>query len=200
MLPPFEDEAGAIYPIPMQCLRCPQEALPGRALCASCFAEHQKKIEFEETDDWVKQQLESTRNESRGRQRESKGPETSPQSLVLALAPALLVMGGLVMLSVWFLNSGGFTFTPTPDSEHIEGVPVPVKKGAEQASGTSGNQPSPQGQAPAAQAPNSSGSARNEPRADDPIASESQPNDVEVFAPTPTSTPTTTPTATAGPA
>ncbi len=106
----------------MQCLRCPNEAIPGKALCASCFADHQEKLEFEGSDEWVEEQLATTRDESRGQQREARGAETSPQSLVLTLAPALLALGGLTMLSVWFVNNVGFKFTPTPESKQSQGV------------------------------------------------------------------------------
>lgn len=121
------------YIRPMQCLRCVNEAIPGKALCASCFAVHQKNLEFEGSDEWVEQKLETTRNESRGRQRGAQGPETTAQGLVLTLAPALLALGALTMFSVWFINNVGFNFTPTPESKQSQGsTGGPAAKGPEQ--------------------------------------------------------------------
>jgi cytoskeletal protein RodZ len=179
----------------MQCLRCPNEALPGKALCASCFAAHQKKVEFEETDDWVKQQLEATRSQSRERDRESKGPETSAQGLVLRLAPALLAMGGLVMVFVYVMNNISFTFTPTPESEQAEGAPVgaAAKKQADL------NKSPLKGPAPAAQKPISAPvAAAKAPETDDRAWEEpaAPPEPTPVPTTTPTSTPTATPTTT----
>lgn len=167
------------YTHSMQCLRCENEALPGKALCAICFASHQKKVEFEETDDWVKQQLEATRNESRAKQRDAKGAQTSPHSLVLTLAPALLALGGFVMFSVWAMRNMSFSFSPTPESEQAAGAPgSPANGGAAAANGTRqepGRQPGGE---------NSSGGSR---------PADSAP-EVRPTA-TPTNTPTVTPTA-----
>ncbi len=175
----------------MQCLRCQNEALPGKALCSTCFASHQKKAEFEGTDDWVKQQLDATRTESRARQRESKGPETSPHSLIMTLAPALLLMGGLVMASVWFLRNVSFSFSPTPESEQAQGAP-----GRAPTNGTAAA--SSPGQPQAARAPGASGAQQSQPSRGDDTSNgasdfqESAPQTIPTI--TPTSTPTATPT------
>lgn len=181
----------------MQCLRCPNDAIPGKALCESCFAKHQKKAEFEETDDWVKQQLEATRTQSRERQRESKGAETSPHSLILTLAPALLAMGGFLMFSVWALRNWTFTFTPTPDSDQAQGVPVvAVQKGAQPASA---NPPGFGGSAGASQSHGSSRgfSADNSPSGQAQAAPPPIPTSTP--QPTPSASPTVTPDVTPSP-
>lgn len=171
----------------MQCLRCPNDAIPGKALCESCFAKHQKKAEFEETDDWVKQQLEETRNQSRERQRESSGGETSPQSLVLTLAPALLAMGGFLMFSVWAVRNWSFTFTPTPETEQVEGVPVgSIQKGAEANSAKSPGSVKPSGTS------QSSGATRG-------FSDNNPPSEQPQAAPTPSPIPTSTPEASPSP-
>lgn len=183
----------------MQCLRCSNEAIPGKALCASCFAAHQKNIEFEETDEWVNQQLESTRSESRGRQREAKGPQTSLHSLTLTLAPALLALGGLIMLSVWVVNNVSFTFTPNPEPEQNQGGPsASVGKGPGQPH--PGSPTSPKLAAPAAQPPQQNNgmqtSLGSPTPAPQPTATQ-QATATPVYTGTPTSTPTVTPTTTA---
>jgi len=174
----------------MQCLRCSNDALQGKALCASCFADHQKKVEFEETDEWVKQQLEATRSESRDRQRDSSGSETSPQSLILTLAPALLALGGFVMLSVWAMRNYSFSFTPTPESEQVEGVPV-----------ASSNKGAPAGKVGSSAPGRLSGSTRSAAGRDDSESAQLQTPPTPTPLPTPTSTPipTTTPEGTVTP-
>jgi hypothetical protein len=167
----------------MRCLRCSNETLPGKALCASCFAAHQKKVELEETDEWVKQQLASTRSESRGRERETKGSETSLQSLILTLAPALLAMGGLIMFSTWALNNLSFTYTTNPESSSIPGaLSTPSSK--------TPSQPNAFNQALPKQPPISAAQTPQENReAQVQLAS-------QTLTPQPTATPTNTPTAT----
>jgi hypothetical protein len=176
----------------MQCLRCTNEAIPGKALCASCFAAHQKNLEFEGSEEWVEQQLAATRNESRERKQEVQGPETSTQGLVLTLAPALLILGGLTMFSVWFVNNVGFKFTPTADSKQSQGTESGPSKGTTDGSAAnSAEQPPPSQnkQAPAAPAEDS----RDNP---DYKVSEPTPTRIPEPSATPTSTanPTSTPT------
>jgi hypothetical protein len=179
----------------MQCLRCSNEALPGKALCASCFAAHQKKAEFEETDEWVQQQLESTRSESRGRQREAKGSQTSLQSLTLTLAPALLAMGGLLMLSVWAVNNLSFSFTPTPESEQGQGGPT---TSGGQNPGEPNKAPVPAKRQPAPPAQQPGDKTENQIQQAPPTPTV-QPTATPVNTATPTNTPTATPTTTAKP-
>ncbi len=47
----------------MKCLKCPEDALSGKALCFRCYKEHEQQQSYQSTDEWLNQTLDTTRDQ-----------------------------------------------------------------------------------------------------------------------------------------
>jgi hypothetical protein len=96
----------------MKCLKCDNDVLPGKALCAACFSAHQANVAQVGSDEWVNQKLKETREKARQRQGHGERPslKTDLQNAFLKLAPVLIGCGALAIFASWFIRSGGVQF------------------------------------------------------------------------------------------
>lgn len=96
----------------MKCLKCPQDALPGKALCAACFERHNQKESQVQSEEWVEEQLKRTRHKQRARTKtqENISLKGEMQNAFMRAAPFMIILGALFMWGTWYIRSGGFHF------------------------------------------------------------------------------------------
>jgi hypothetical protein len=100
----------------MKCLKCDNDALAGKALCAECFARHQSRAETVGSDEWTERKLKETRLKATERRNaRTGGPslQSDLQNVFLRVAPIIICIGGFVIFFSWFVNSGGFRLVRT---------------------------------------------------------------------------------------
>lgn len=100
----------------MKCLKCDNDALGGKALCAECFAAHQSRSETVGSDEWTERKLKETRVKAAQRRASKPGPslQNDIQSAFLRVAPIIICLGSFVIFFSWFVNNGGFRIVRTP--------------------------------------------------------------------------------------
>lgn len=74
----------------IKCLKCDNEALEGKALCKECFEQHESQIEAEESEEWIKEQLEATRGGFRKKTREAQADVRKKKLFQLIVAGVCL--------------------------------------------------------------------------------------------------------------
>lgn len=96
----------------MKCLKCDNDALAGKALCAACFSVHQSRNQKLDSEEWINQQLKETRAKARERRHHDEKPsfKTELQNTFVRVAPVLIGFGVVVIFASWFIQSGGFRF------------------------------------------------------------------------------------------
>lgn len=74
----------------MQCLRCSNEAVVGKALCAQCLAKNESKLNVEQSEEWVQEKLRSTRKNIRKIGADQKRLSEEFQGAMTKLAPIIV--------------------------------------------------------------------------------------------------------------
>jgi hypothetical protein len=184
----------------MKCLKCDNDALSGKALCAACFEIHQTTAETVGSEEWIEKKLKETRAKASQRRIAKEKPsfQADLQNAFVRVAPIMICFGAVVIFASWFMNNGGFRFTRSPKPA----ASAPPKGKDE--FGTGGMaEIADEAQAAADQAPvpteapstNEGGSnAESDWRNSEPT-----PTPTDTPTQTPTETPTNTPTETAAP-
>ena len=182
----------------MQCLRCSNEALVGKALCAQCLSRYQSQREVEQSEEWVQEQLQNTRRNIRKIGGNQKSLAEEFQAAMTKLAPLIVVVFVLVAAGPYLFRS--------------KVRPIPIKTPKSSASGVAVKGDTAGQGSSASETPNDSETPTDDEQGDsEPGESDTptpeadvQPTSVveeavvttPVLVESPTSTPTETPTAT----
>lgn len=78
----------------IKCLKCENGALEGKALCKECFEKHELQLQAEESEDWIRDQLATTRGGFRKKTREAHADANKKK--VFQLIVAAICLSGLV--------------------------------------------------------------------------------------------------------
>lgn len=176
----------------MQCLKCSEEALPGKALCVSCFSRHERTARESASDEWIEQKLKATREGQKARASRHTQPslKTELQNVFMRVAPMIIIVGGVSIWATWFYRNGGFSFgtAVSPNGSPFNSASISGTPAVDSELGTSGMAGVGNRAASGLEPPKEVGSGFGKPN------SEAIPMDTAT--PTPTSTPTHTPTTT----
>jgi hypothetical protein len=111
----------------MKCLKCSQDTLPGKALCAECFAVHEARESYQKTGEWINSTLDATRDKFK---RKGAGKsDTDAASLIERLAIIALIGGSIVCFLIWLQSLERDLGAGTPSSssdEQVNGAAIPV--------------------------------------------------------------------------
>jgi hypothetical protein len=112
----------------MKCLKCDNDALAGKALCAACFSIHQARTEKLDSEEWINRKLKETRAKARERQHSDEKPsfKAELQNTFVRVAPVLIGMGALVIFASWFFQSGGFRFVRYKPAGVVQQAALPT--------------------------------------------------------------------------
>ena len=103
----------------IQCLKCKNDALEGKALCKRCFDRHEIQLQAEESEDWISEQLKTTRGGFRKRTREARANATRKKAIQLVVAGVcLLALAGAFAAIMIFIPADS-----SPPDLHVRGFP-----------------------------------------------------------------------------
>ena len=101
----------------MKCLKCPEDALPDKALCAACYAKYAHQQSYQMTDEWLNQTLDATRDQFK------KMSSPTPRDRARRWMEIALVMVLLGGVGVYFIVSTDLSTLPW--KQHTEAEPPP---------------------------------------------------------------------------
>jgi hypothetical protein len=105
----------------MRCLKCPNDAVEGKALCQECLTAHERRLAEEDSEDWIKQVLNKSRQGMRQHDREMLHEQEKKRAFKIACA-VLLGAGFSIGIVLLFLR-----MEARPPSSSSSGRQTPLK-------------------------------------------------------------------------
>ncbi len=111
----------------MKCLKCPDDALPNKALCAACYVKHERQQSYQNSDEWLNRTLDTTRDLFKQKGESFSGQRTKRIMLLVAIF-GLLLLAIVYYISTLNLYDLPWRYRPEAQNhtEPLDSTDVPV--------------------------------------------------------------------------